>query len=99
MARKFASAPSDPQVSQLARMLRSLEGPLAPEARRVLAAARVGLKLLEARKQKSDVPSLHERRERLRSVAGGTPLQEEQLPGCIQSMLAQYRALEEHAGS
>lgn len=102
MARKLAlselTIPLQADVARFQRMLRSPEHHLSPEGRRVLAAARVGLQLLNERTEEvrraraSIVPQLHARRNlRSRAVAGGTPVCESNLPGCIQEMLTEYR--------
>jgi hypothetical protein len=92
MARKFALPP---EISHLERMLRSLEGPLSPEGKRVLAAARAGIEMLTHRKE--EVPQLHvaRRKRALRSVSGGAPLREDMLPDRIREMLEQCRRAEE----
>ena len=105
MVRKKVSAspqlperPRNSDITEFRRLVQSLHYPLSPEGKRVLAAAKVGLRLIQERTEevkrakRAVLPQLHVQRQKpARAVAGGTPLCENKLPSCIQEMLAKHR--------
>lgn len=83
MARKLSLQEIRESSAQLARLLASLQHPLSPEGKRVLAAARVGLQLIkEAREEKSS---------QRKKPEGAQPTREENLPESIRELLAVHR--------
>lgn len=93
MARKFSmqdSSRPDSQAAHLKRLVSSLQYPLSPEGERVLAAAKVGLKLIrkEAPEKKTG-PKLVKSAQRPNSR-----VIEENLPDSIREMLIMTREQE-----
>lgn len=86
MARKLSLLEIRESSAQLSRLLSSLQHPLSPEGKRVLAAAKVGLQLIRDSRKDSKEKAVPKRKF---STAQST--REENLPDSIRELLALHR--------
>lgn len=95
MARKLSmqdTAPSsDSRVAHLRRLFGSLQYPLSPEGERVLAAAKVGLKLI-----RKDTPEKKSAPRAKPVKQPSSKVVEENLPASIREMLVLHRELDKN---
>lgn len=83
MARKLSLHEIRESSAQLTRLLSSLQHPLSPEGKRVLAAAKVGLKLIRESRKEKGVPK--------RKFTTAQKTREENFPDSIRELLELHR--------
>ncbi len=86
MARKLSHQEIRESSAQLSRLLSSLQHPLSPEGKRVLAAAKVGIQLIKEAREEKKTPRKKPRVAR--------EVREENFPDSIRELLKHHRNTE-----